>query len=233
MHAAATAATNLVAAVPWMSMSSDRAENEDVLVSETVNPNGLSAGDRILAYSTASNFNGWAHASGTEWSAIEAGTTDGVAVVETEETQFARGGAFWLVRTDPGPYVYLLGRYTGNGYTAALAGGTPEAPGYTLVANPTTSGVALNDLVFVDDSAAPAVPADGDRIVLQDAAGFQKFYVRNAANTEWGRYVSGMSDGRVTQSWESGAAVSVPSGTGFWYVRTDPGPLAIRFGGAQ
>ena len=229
----ASAATNLVAAVPWMSMSSDRAENEDVLVSETVNPNGLSAGDRILAYSTASNFNGWAHASGTEWSAIEAGTTDGVAVVETEETQFARGGAFWLVRTDPGPYVYLLGRYTGDGYTAALAGGTPEAPGYTLVANPTTSGVALNDLVFVDDSAAPAVPADGDRIVLQDAAGFQKFYVRNAANTEWGRYVSGMSDGLVTQSWESGAAVSVPSGTGFWYVRTDPGPLAIRFGGAQ
>ena len=95
------------------------------------------------------------------------------------------------------------------------------------------AGVNLNALVFVDGSGDPATPAAGDRIVVQDAAGFQKFYVRNAANTEWGRYVSGMSDDRVTQSWESGAAVSVPSGTGFWYVRTDPGPLAIRFGGAQ
>ena len=228
-------ATNVVAAVPWMSMASTKPENEPVEVAETVNPNGLSVGDRILAYNTASNFQGWAHLSrlGTDWGAIEAGSTDGVAVVATNTTRFARGGAFWLVRTDPGDCFYLLGRYTGDEYTTELAGGTAAAPAYTLVANPTMAGVNLNALVFVDGSGDPATPAAGDRIVVQDAAGFQKFYVRNAANTEWGRYVSGMSDGRVTQSWESGAAVAVPSGTGFWYVRTDPGPLAIRFGGAQ
>ena len=228
-------ATNVVVAVPWMSMASTNPQNEPVEVSETVNPNGLSVGDRILAYNTASNFQGWAHLSrlGTDWGAIEAGSTDGVAVVATNTTRFARGGAFWLVRTDPGDCFYLVGRYTGDEYTTELAGGTAAAPAYTLVANPTMAGVGLNDLVFVDGSGDPATPAAGDRIVVQDAAGFQKFYVRNAANTEWGRYVSGMSDGRVTQSWESGAAVSIPSGTGFWYVRTDPGPLTIRFGGAQ
>ncbi len=228
-------ATNVVAAVPWMSMASTKPENEPVEVAETVNPNGLSVGDRILAYSTASNFQGWAHLSrlGTDWGALEAGETDGVAVVTTNTTRFARGGAFWLVRTNPGDCFYLLGRYTGDEYTTEIAGGTAAAPAYTLVANPTMAGVNLNALVFVDGSGDPATPAAGDRIVVQDAAGFQKFYVRNAANTEWGRYVSGMSDGRVTQSWESGAAVAVPSGTGFWYVRTDPGPLAIRFGGAQ
>ena len=216
-------------------MASTKPENEPVEVAETVNPNGLSVGDRILAYNTASNFQGWAHLSrlGTDWGALEAGEADGVAVVATNTTRFARGGAFWLVRTNPGDCFYLLGRYTGDEYTTELAGGTAAAPAYTLVANPTMAGVNLNALVFVDGSGDPATPEAGDRIVVQDAAGFQKFYVRNAANTEWGRYVSGLSDGRVTQSWESGAAVSVPSGTGFWYVRTDPGPLAIRFGGAQ
>ena len=31
----------------------------------------------------------------------------------------------------------------------------------------------------------------------------------------------------------SGTNWAYDAGTGFWYVRTDPGPLAIRFGGAQ
>ena len=225
-----SAATNVVAAVPWMSMASTNPENEPVEVSATVNPNGLAAGDRILAYNTASNFQAWTHASGTSWSTNAAGTVDGVSVVDATTNRFGRGGAFWLVRTRPADHFYLVGRYTGDAYSVGLSGG---ATNYTLVANPTMSDVALNNLAFVDGSGDSATPAPGDRIVLQDAAGFQKFYVRNAGNTEWGRYVSGKADGRVTQSWESGAAVAVPSGTGFWYVRTDQSPLFIRFGGAQ
>ena len=93
------------------------------------------------------------------------------------------------------------------------------------------AGVNLNALVFVDGSGDPATPAAGDRIVLQDAAGFQKFYVRNAANTEWGRRVTRKSGGRVVQEWVPDA--TVPSGTGFWYVRTAADPLAIRFGDAE
>ena len=214
-----------------MSASTGEAADAPVEVAEAVNPNGLSAGDRILAYNAASNFQGWAHASGTEWGAIEPGETDGVTVVTTNAARFARGGAFWLVRSNPGDHVSLVGRYTGDEYTTELAGGTAAAPAYTLVANPTMAGVNLNALVFVDGSGDPATPAAGDRIVLQDAAGFQKFYVRNAANTEWGRYVAGKAGGRVTQTWSTDG--TVPSGTGFWYVRTDTGPLAIRFGGAQ
>ena len=217
--------------VPWMSMATTNPQNEPVEVSETVNPNGISAGDRILAYNTASNFQGWAHASGTAWNPIPAGESDGVAVVTTNTTRFARGDAFWLVRTNPGECIYLVGRYTGDEYTAALAGGAPAAPAYTLVANPTMSGIDLDDLVFVDGSGDPATPATGDRIVLQDAAGFQKFYVRNAGNTEWGRYVSTKVDGQIVQTWTTDGAV--PSGTGFWYVRTDGSSLAIRFGGAE
>ena len=223
-------ATNAVVAVPWMSASTDDSDDIPVEVAEAVNPNGLSAGDRILAWD-APSFHAWTHGGGTSWSAVEPGTVDGVAVTATEQTTFARGGAFWLVRSNPGDNVYLLGRYTGDAYEAALAGGSEAAPAYTLVANPTMADADLNDLVFVDGSGASATPAAGDRIVFQDAAGFQKFYVRNAANTEWGRRVTRKSGGRVVQEWVPDA--TVPSGTGFWYVRTAADPLAIRFGDAE
>ena len=233
-------ATNTVTAVPWMAMSKDEAMNVTVAVSETVNPNGLAEGtrdgegDRILVYNAATDkFLSWSHLTGTSWSSATTVTKSGLASSDADTTTLARGTAFWLVRNDPGSvgstnYVYLVGRYTGDSYSVALNGGSAEEPGYTLVANPTMADVDLNGLVFAGD---PAAPAAGDRIVIQDAAGFQKFYVRNAGNTEWGRYVSRKIGGRVKQTWVSGA--TIPSGTGFWYVRTADDDLSIRFGGEE
>ena len=146
--------------------------------------------------------------------------------------------AFSLANTstyNTNEYIYLVGRYDGGSYSTALAGGTTNAPGFTMVANPTMAGIAdLNDLVFTDGSGNAADPAADDRIVIQDAAGFQKVYVRNAANTEWGRWVSRKSEttGLVTQEWVNNDGI-VPSGTGFWYVRTADSSLTIQFGGAQ
>ena len=232
-------ATNTVVAVPWMSMDTVDAANAPVKVAEAVNPNGLSAGDRIYAY-VASNgtFNAWTLASDGSWGAVPAGTSGGVAVTDATTNRLERGSAFWLVRSNPGSaastnHVYLVGRYTGDGYTVALEGGTAAEPGFTPVANPTADAVALGDLAFVDGSGDSAVPAAGDRIVFQDAAGFQRVWIRNAANTAWGRPVSRKTGGHMAQEWVSGAAVPIPPGTGFWYVRTETGPLAIRFGGAE
>ena len=225
-------ATNTVTAVPWMAMSKDEAVNVTITVPEAVNPNGLAAGDRIIAYD-APTFHAWTYESGTSWKAIKTATINGVTVTEADTSLLDRGSSFWLVRNDPGSvgstnYVYLVGRYTGDTYSVALNGGTADKPGYTLVANPTMNDVGLNDndLAFVGGS-----PAAGDRIVIQDAAGFQKFYVRNAGNTEWGRWVSRKVGGRVKQTWVPGA--TIPSGTGFWYVRTADGDLSIRFGGEE
>ena len=231
-------ATNTVTAAPWMSMDTETAENEPIEVSETVNPNGLAEGtrdgegDRILVYNAATDkFLSWSHLTGTSWSSATTVTKSGLASSDADTTTLARGTAFWLVRNDPGSvgstnYVYLVGRYTGDTYSVALNGGTADKPGYTLVANPTMNDVGLNDndLAFVGGS-----PAADDRIVVQDAAGYQRFYIRR--NGEWGRWVSQKVGGRVKQTWVSGA--TIPSGTGFWYVRTADGDLSIRFGGEE
>lgn len=229
-------ATNTVTAVPWMAMSKDEAMNVTVAVSETVNPNGLAEGtrdgdgDRILVYNAATDkFLSWSHLTGTSWSSATTVTKSGLASSDADTTTLARGTAFWLVRNDPGSvgstnYVYLVGRYTGDSYSVDLNGGTADKPGYTLVANPTMHDVGLNDLAFVGGS-----PAAGDRIVVQDAAGYQRFYIRR--NGEWGRWVSQKIGGRVKQTWVSGA--TIPSGTGFWYERTADGDLSIRFGGEE
>ena len=227
-------ATNTVVAVPWMSMDTVEAANEPIEAVEAVNPNGLSAGDRIYSFVPSNGtFNAWTLAANGTWSAVAAGTSGGVAVSAAGEAEFARGGAFWLVRSKPVSagstnHVYLVGRHVGGGYSVPLEGGTLAAPGFTPVANPTTDVVALGDLAFEGGS-----PAAGDRIVFQDAAGFQRVWVRDAGNTAWGRPVSRKTGGRVAQEWTSGAAVPIPPGTGFWYVRTEESPLSIRFGGVE
>ena len=58
-------------------------------------------------------------------------------------------------------------------------------------------------------------------------------YIRNAANTAWGRNVAVRQGRRVSQEWQTGG--SVPAGTGFWYVRSADanGALVIKYGGAE
>ena len=87
--------------------------------------------------------------------------------------------------------------------------------------------VDLNDLVFVDGAGIAATPGVKDRIVVQNIAGLQTIYYRNAANTEWGRNVTTRVNGRTKQVWSSGG--TIPSGTGFWYNRTGDGTLRIKF----
>ena len=213
---------NTVTAVPWMSMTKDSVTNEDVAVVDAVNPNGISVKDMILSYNASSgNFNAWSHAGGGIWDGIATVSTNGIEIVSTNNATFARGNAFWLVRSNPGDYFYLIGRYTGDEYEVDLEGGTAENPGNTLVANPTTEDIALNDLVFVG-SVAP-----GDKIMIQNAAGAQTIYYRGESNSKWGCNVLKKEGRRMKNVWTPGG--TVPSGTGFWYLRTSESPLSIRF----
>jgi hypothetical protein len=208
-------------------MSVDAVTNIDVTVSDVVNPNGISANDMILAYNAeTSDFNGWKRGS-EDWDAVATVSTRGVSESSAEVTRFLRGNAFWLVRTAPGPYIYLVGRYTGEDYLVELDDGTPAAPGHTLVANPTFNDVDLNAIAFVDASGDPATPAVGDRIVVMDQAGMQTIYARNATNTTWGHMVYEKVGRRLQQKWAEGG--TIPAGTGFWYNRTGSGTLRIKF----
>jgi hypothetical protein len=145
--------------------------------------------------------------------------------------RFAPGKAFWLVRTAPGPYIYLVGRYTGEDYLFELDGGTAAEPGNTLVANPTFFDIDLNDLEFVDGDGKPASPAAGDRIVTQDVAGMQTIYFRNANTGRWGRNVLTKVGKRTTKVFTEDGMI--PAGTGFWYMRTSNDVLKIKFEAAR
>ena len=221
---------NTVTAVPWMSMTKDSVTNEDVAVVDVVNPNGIIAKDMILSYNASSgNFNAWSHAGGGIWDGIATVSTNGIEIVSTNNATFARGNAFWLVRSNPGDYFYLIGRYTGEDYVVELAGGTAEEPGNTLVANPTFNDIDLNALVFVDSSGDATTPADNDLITIQDAAGVQTTYYRSGG--KWGCKMLQKVGKRTKQVFVEGG--TIPAGTGFWYSRASAEPLKIKFGGAR
>ena len=233
---ASSAFTNTVTVAPWRSMAIGAEEAVDVSVSDVVNPNsGIVADDLILAYNSAdSNFNVWARSQtrGDEWTPLATVTKSGLSVAAAESSRFAPGRAFWLVRSAPGPYIYLVGRYTGQDYVFDLAGGTAAAPGFTLVANPTMYDIDLNDLVFVDGEGNAAEPAVGDSIIVQDAAGLQTRYYRDSGNAKWGRSKQVRVGRRTVTQWHEGGVI--PSGTGFWYNRTTAdGELSIKFGGSK
>lgn len=221
---------NTVTAVPWYSMSLDVATNQNVAVVDAVNPNGIGEKDMILSYNESSrNFNAWSHAGGGVWDGIATVSTNGLDIVSTNNATFVRGNAFWLVRSNPGDYFYLIGRYTGEDYEVPLAGGTADKPGNTLVANPTTEDVGLNDLVFVDASGAETTPGDKDLITIQDAVGVQTTYYRSGA--KWGCKMLQKVGKRTKQVFVEGG--TIPAGTGFWYSRASAEPLKIKFGGAR
>ncbi|MBR1921979.1 MAG: hypothetical protein IJ829_08305, partial [Kiritimatiellae bacterium] len=230
-----SALTNTVVAVPWGGLTIATEENLPVAVKDVVNPNGLASGDLIVAYdSEEGKFCGWSHGEGVAWDALRTVTKKGGVTLEPSDTTgFAQGGAFWLARSAPTGCFYLLGRYTGDEYEVRLAPGSDGSPGHTLVANPTFEAVALDDLDFRDGGGAKATPHKDDRIVFQSAAGVEVTYIRNAANTAWGRNVAVRQGRRVSQEWQTGG--SVPAGTGFWYVRSADanGALVIKFGGAE
>ena len=230
-----SALTNTVTVAPWKSLALGTEDAVDVSVSDVVNPNsGIVVEDMILAYDAASaNFNVWTRSQtkGEEWTALTTVTKSGVNVSEATTNRFALGRAFWLVRNAPDDYIYLVGRYTGEDYVFDLEGGTTDALGHTLVANPTMFDVDLNDLVFVDGDGNATDPAAGDRIVTQDIAGTQTIYFRNATSGKWGRNVPTKVGNRIKQVWTEGG--TIPSGTGFWYNRTSGGVLKIKFEGAK
>ena len=227
-----SALTNTVLAVPWRSMTVSTTNDVNIVVSDVVNPNGVSSGDMILAYNSGTgDFNGWMHDGYGDWDKVATVTKKGVSVSSAEVTRLPRGNAFWLVRSEPTEYIYMLGRHTGDDYVVELAGGSDKEPGHTLVANPTMNDVDLNSLVFVDKDGNVATPAVGDRIVTQNIAGLQTIYFRNAGNTQWGCKVLQRIGNRTKQVWSPGG--TIPAGTGFWYMRTGDEALKIKFEAAR
>ncbi|MBO7721974.1 MAG: hypothetical protein J6T01_06175 [Kiritimatiellae bacterium] len=226
--------TNTITAIPWRRLASAPDQAKDVTVAEVVVENNLLPGDRLYAYDNDSGlFYGWTmtrrRGGSVDWEAMLSTTADGVTTADATLTTLPRGGAFWTVRADPetapGPRPYFVcGQHQSGAYTNVIAGGSDDEPRSTILANPTPSPVAINDMVFegeigqTDTIAVPTVSPDVPRI-----------YYRNPANTQWGYSSKSISHGRIRSVWTPAGTV-VP-GVGFWYIRRREGELKIVWEG--
>ena len=170
----------------------------------------------IVAYDSSENeYCGWTHDSGTSWKALATVTKDGISISEAATTQMSPGYAFWLVRSAPTPYFYLVGRYTGGGFANEISGGTTSAPVSTLVANPTMCDVAINDIDW------QGKPLSTDTIVIPgEGVAPLSLTWRNGA---WG-YTERVYDpdkGKIVTTRKTDSVI--PAGTGFWYTRRGEG----------
>ena len=214
--------TNTVTAVPWASMATDSAESNPVSVAETVNPNGLSAGDEILAYDAASGvFRAWTRAADNAWKPVTTVTPTLITSEEADAASFARGDAFWLVRSDASDPFHLVGRHVGGTGATQIAPGSAAEPKSTLCANPTGKAISFKDLVFDGE-----IGAD-DTIVVTADDGIPSVYVWNASKNAWGYWRKTLVGRRIQSTWVEDGSVS--PGMGFWYVRRSSGTLSITW----
>ena len=212
---------NTLVSVPWAGASL-AAKETPVAVADLVKTANLTAGDRLMAYDAANGrYLCWLLQADAEgllaWTPVATVAAGGVTVAPGEaEAKLIRGGALWVVRQDPvdaagnaRPF-YLQGQYASAAARVEVAGGSAEAPAYTLLGNPTFAGAAVNALDWAGK------PAAGDQLSIPDGA-VPRVLNWDAGKGEWYRMVPRVVNGRVKQVRET--ADRLPAGTGFWYVR--------------
>ena len=225
--------TNSVSAVPWMALASNPQVATNISVSAMLHPANLSTGDRLLSFNYGTgNYYGWTRTgTGTTatWAPMSVATIDGIQVTPAPENwRPDPGSAFWLMRAAPKdasgakPY-FLYGQYRPGNYNCVIAGGTKAAPANSLCANPTASAVTLARLSFDGE-----IGAD-DTIILNGDSDVSTIYVRNKANTAWGRWRKIRSGALVTSVWTEDG--SIAPGSGFWYVRRSSGDISLIWPG--
>ncbi len=201
-------AKKVMICTPWV----ECATGDDVKVDNLVMTAGLSDGDAILIYSGNKTFKCWTLQSTDGVLSWVAGTvTDEDGTIETGDANsspIARGKGFWFVKksyTDNTPYdLYLYGQVAAD--TADTS--TINAGAYNLLANPLTKEVDIKDKI--------TGAAKGDSIQL---AG-NKFYRYNGTKWTTTKKEQLNSSNRYVITTVDATSITIPMGTGFWYVST-------------
>ncbi len=231
---------NTILATPWYDITTAYQTNVNVRARNAVNPNGIADGDTILAYNAAGgNFDGCERKKSAEkkWASLTTVTVEGTKEMDPD-SRFELGKAFWLVRGTPTNTVngvvtnvpiYLIGRYSAESYTnvisgAKISGSTTNAVP-SLCANPLPNGVNLNDIVFV------GTIGDKDTIEIPNGSGVPLVCKRGTGKKNAGKWGY---DTKVKSGWayknKFVTDVTIPSGTGFWYIRRTENDLKIDWG---
>ena len=210
----ASTLTNTLAAVPWVSLAQDPAHDapRPITVSKYVHTSHLDHDDAVQVADKGHIYRKWHwDKGGKKWGGAITVTRDAVhAATDAEDHAIGRESAVWVKRGKPEekPF-FLIGQYSAADVTLTVEAGSAQEPVCTLVSNPSLEAVPVNGYPWGGN------PVKGDLIRIPNEKDKSPL-VLSWNGTEWGRIVK--VPGERYGVWKNDA--EVPSGTGFWYLRT-------------
>ena len=206
--------TNTLAAVPWTALAKDPVESAAnlVKVADYVHTPHLEAGDSVQVADKGHIYRYWQWGGQNNgWEGAQTVTREAV-LPETAASAYSlkRNSAVWVTRNKPDekPF-FLIGQYSSEVQKLKIEAGTDANPVCTLVPNPSLTAVALNDSVWKWGTN----PLGNNKDLIRIPNGNKAPLLVQWNGTEWGRHVN---EGRKTV-WKND--VTIPAGTGFWYMR--------------
>ena len=204
--------TNTLAAVPWTALAKDPVESAAnlVKVADYVHTPHLWEGDSVQVADKGHIYRYWQWGGENNgWEGAQTVTRDAV-LPETAASAHSleRNSAVWVTRNKPTekPF-FLIGQYSSETQKLKIEAGTEANPVCTLVPNPCLTAINVNDYNwgenFIGNNKDLIRIPNGDKAPL----------LVQWNGKEWGRYVN---EGRKTE-WKND--VTIPAGTGFWYMR--------------
>lgn len=227
--------TNTIIAVPWTWYSAEEAGATHIPSDKLVKTTNLTEGDLLLQYrfdnARGDHYESWVLKDG-EWQPTMTVTSNAVyqAVSGADGAVSVRGYGLWLARQRPvyteGPDkgkavpFWLHGQSIIRQEVSKAYGGTRTKPTYTMMGNPYCEPVRINDLVFEGE-----IGRD-DRIIVPNGANASKYLeYKQVKGWRWARPT--MTDGALQNTYDYD--VTIPAGTGFWYVRRTAGDLTVTW----
>ena len=233
--------SELIIGVPWVAVGSGNVSPTNLVLAANLSDN-----DMLYMYdASVKKYKSWKVASNVWTDAATYAIGSEINITSVSKTgleALKRGEALILKRTGGAPYpvIYLSGQYTTNAAERVqiknpTTGDVPMQIYFTLIANPRSTAVDVNDCCFyTDDTGNKLVTEFGngtldDYILLSDGSKYG-YDATGSGNKHWYRWVGAekevnIIDGSTTTTvtttvnTKSYEGVTIPAGMGAWYVR--------------
>lgn len=217
---------NTIVAVPWESFNGN-----SITANELVYTGNRTAGDTLTVYVPATGkYKTWKLVDGA-WGEVQTYSLDANgnkandSAGDPADQLIPRGAGVWVYRQDVTEKIYLLGQKPET-ETATV---TVEK-GYNLVAPVVTDSnqttIEVNEVVPVAEEEVAATANDKVLIPVAGKAPYNLYY--NAQEKAWGYDRITVDGFTVTKTFVK--EVSIPTGTGFWYISGANGNKDITIG---
>ncbi len=208
-----------IIAVPWLNVG-----GTSMQVAKLVKTDSLSADDKLYYYD-GTRYYGW-QISGGEWVGLSTTKIDetGQSITlnaPTDTYSLPRGKALFIERSDTTKDIYLFGQYDSGHAEVPVTGCASTTPAYTLIANPNTSEINLNNVTMNGS------PNAGDKIIVPGVDGAnEKEYTYDSSKGGWGYLKEGATPifpgVAAPRTWSTEAIL--PAGRGVWYMSKGGSP---------